>query len=34
MIAVYEFLDNLDVEIDPSAKSGVVEVYIRENPLK
>ena len=34
VIAVYEFLDDLDVEINPSARSGVVEIYIREDPLK
>jgi hypothetical protein len=34
VIADYEPLDDLDVEVDPSAKSGVVEVYIREDPLK
>ena len=34
VIVVYEFLYNLDVEIDPLAKNGVVEIYIREDPLK
>ena len=34
MIAIYEFLDDLVEDIDPSAKSGVIEIYIREDPLK
>ena len=34
MIALYEFLDDLDVEVDRSARSRVVEIYIRKDPLK
>jgi len=34
VIAVYEFLDDLDVEVDPLARSGVVEIYICKHPLK
>jgi hypothetical protein len=33
VIAVYEFLDDLDVVIDPLERSGVVEIHIREDPL-
>ena len=34
VVAGYEFLDDLDEDIDPSAKNGVIEIYIREDPLK
>ena len=34
VIAAYEFLDDLDVEIDPSAWSRVVQIHIRKDPLK
>ena len=34
VIAFYEVLYNLDVEIDPLAKNRVVEIYIREDSLK
>ena len=34
VVAVYEFLDDFDVEINPSARSGIVEIYVREDPLK
>ena len=34
VISVYECLDDFNVELDSSAKSGVVEIHICKDPLK